>query len=57
MTDAASPLAMPGVAPPPDAWDVQTDVLVIGAGAAGLVAGLRALFHANACRRVPFSTA
>ena len=43
MTDAASPMAMPAVAPPPDAWDVQTDVLVIGAGAAGLVAGLRAL--------------
>jgi fumarate reductase flavoprotein subunit len=34
---------MVSVAPPPAAWDVETDVVVIGAGACGLVAGLRAL--------------
>ena len=30
------------VSPPPDAWDFQTDVLVIGGGAAGLSAALAA---------------
>ena len=34
---------VPDIAAPPDAWDVETDVLVIGGGAAGLIAGLRAL--------------
>lgn len=34
---------MPSLAPPPPAWDIETDVIVIGAGACGLVAGLRAL--------------
>lgn len=34
---------MASIAPPPPGWDVETDVLVIGAGACGLVAGLRAL--------------
>jgi len=34
---------MASVAPSPDRFDVETDVVVIGAGACGLVAGLRAL--------------
>lgn len=34
---------VPDIAAPPDARDVETDVLVIGGGAAGLIAGLRAL--------------
>lgn len=32
-----------GIAPPPARWDVETGVAVIGAGACGLTAGLRAL--------------
>ncbi len=34
---------MTGVAPPPARWDIETGVAVIGAGACGLTAGLRAL--------------
>jgi len=34
---------MVSVAPPPAAFDVETDVVVVGAGACGMVAGLRAL--------------
>lgn len=34
---------MPDIASPPARWDVETDVVVIGGGACGLVAGLRAL--------------
>ncbi|HSF93625.1 MAG TPA: FAD-dependent oxidoreductase [Thermohalobaculum sp.] len=32
-----------GIAPPPAAFDIAADVVVVGAGACGLVAGLRAL--------------
>ena len=34
---------MTAVAPPPARWDVETGVVVIGGGACGLTAGLRAL--------------
>jgi fumarate reductase flavoprotein subunit len=34
---------MPDIAPPPAIYDVETDVVVVGAGACGMVAGLRAL--------------
>ncbi|MEM7210564.1 MAG: FAD-dependent oxidoreductase [Pseudomonadota bacterium] len=33
---------MTEVLPPPELWDVTTDVLVIGGGACGIIAGLRA---------------
>ncbi|MFQ5565723.1 MAG: FAD-dependent oxidoreductase, partial [Paracoccaceae bacterium] len=34
---------MVSVAPPPARFDIETDVVIIGAGACGLTAGLRAL--------------
>ncbi len=34
---------MVSVAPPPASFDIETDVVVVGAGACGLIAGLRAL--------------
>ena len=34
---------MPNIAAPPPRWDAETEVLVIGGGACGLTAGLRAL--------------
>ena len=34
---------MAEILPPPARWDVTTDVVVIGGGACGIVAGLRAL--------------
>lgn len=33
---------MPEILPPPERWDVTTDVAVIGGGACGIIAGLRA---------------
>ena len=34
---------MVSVAPPPASFDIETDIVVVGAGACGLIAGLRAL--------------
>ncbi|MEM9060848.1 MAG: FAD-binding protein [Pseudomonadota bacterium] len=34
---------MAEIAPPPDRWDIEVDVAIVGGGACGLVAGLRAV--------------
>ena len=31
-----------GIASPPETWDIETGVVIVGGGACGLVAGLRA---------------
>jgi fumarate reductase flavoprotein subunit len=34
---------MPEILPPPERWDVTTDVVIIGGGACGIISGLRAM--------------